>query len=877
MTPEDWQRVRPILESALELDPAGRARFLDKACADSSLRREVESLIAFHEEAGPDALEPGLLLNLNPDDEARFRLPPGKRIGVYEILEEIAVGGMGAVYRATRADGQYQQQVAVKIVRSELGAESTAARFRNERQILASLDHPNIAKILDGGTTSDGLPYFVMEFINGLTITDYCDRNKLSIDDRLTVFRTVCSAVHYAHQHLVIHRDIKPGNILVTPDGVPKLLDFGIAKILDPSLLPESAAVTIAGLWVMTPEYASPEQLRGDAITTATDVYSLGLVLYELLTGHRAYRFSSHLPHEIARAVLETDPEKPSTAIHRRGEITEQDKEKAPRTPELLSGLRGDSLERLHQRISGDLDNIVLKAIRKEPRERYSSADQLSEDIRRHMEHLPVVARKSTVAYRCRKYVLRHKVGVTAAALVFLSLLIGIVLTLREARIARANQLRAERRFNDVRSLANSLMFEIHDSIKDLPGSTPSRKLLVSRALEYLDSLNQEAKGDVSLQRELAAAYEKIGDVQGQPRQANLGDSAGAENSYRKGLAILESLVATNPKLLDLRRELVPAYGRLSDLLWSKGDFTGTMEHARKGLAVSEGLYRADAANPANRLLMGLYWIDYGFKQALVAGDRAGGLECLQKGSAMLEQIASEDPKNVRVRRLLGLSYSRTAAMLEGDASDRPQALKLYEKSIRSMQGLLDSDPNNTDFGRIVAYGQTQIAQLLANMGESNSAVTMEREALSSFQKLAAADPANLQFRQDVAQTREQIGEILEQQGDLANALKELNLSLGLLESLPDAKNPQSQAGYVYVSDQYWLGKAHVLMASSSKNPAEHFKVAESWFQKCLPGFKLLRDQGSPQHKDPSRVVDIEKEIVQCNRALGRKRMSTSP
>jgi len=426
MTPEEWQQVRSILESALELDSADRPAFLDESCADPFLRREVESLIAVHEQAGTEVLNSFPFSSFSAPEEARFRFLPGRRVGAYEIHEEIAVGGMGAVYRAIRADGQYRQQVALKIIRLELGAESTAARFRNERQILASFDHPNIGKILDGGTTADGLPYFVMEFIEGLPITEYCDQHKLSIDARLRIFRTVCSAVHHAHQHSVIHRDIKPSNILVTAAGVPKLLDFGIAKILDPSSLPENAA-TLTGQWVMTPEYASPEQLRGEASTTASDVYSLGLVLYELLTGHRAYRILGHLPYEIARVVLETDPEKPSTAVLRKDEPATR-KEKVLPTPELVSGLRADTPEKLRGRLEGDLDNIVLKAIQKDPRERYSSVEQLSEDIRRHLEALPVMARKSTITYRGRKYILRHKVGMAAAALVFASLLTGIAL-----------------------------------------------------------------------------------------------------------------------------------------------------------------------------------------------------------------------------------------------------------------------------------------------------------------------------------------------------------------------------------------------------------------------------------------------------------------
>lgn len=426
MTPEQWQAIRPILESALELDPDSRASYLDSACADSFLRQEVESLLASHEQAGPQVMAPGAAPIFDDEPEPQADWLKGKRIGAYEILEEVAVGGMGAVYRAARADGQYRQQVALKIVRADLGSGPAANRFRNERQILASLDHPNIAKILDGGATAEGLPYLVMEFVDGLPITAYCDQHKLTVDGRLEVFRTVCSAAHYAHKRQVIHRDIKPSNILITSEGVPKLVDFGIAKILDPSLLSESAALTTGGEWLMTPEYASPEQFRGEAITAATDVYSLGLVLYELLTGHRAHRFPSRMPHEMARAVLQTDPEKPSTVIRRKegsGEI--------PLTEDLVSGLRGDSPDKLRRRLTGDVDNIVLKAIRKEPRERYASADQLSEDIRRYLEGLPILARKATVAYRGRKYIRRHKVGVAGAAIIFVSLIGNMALTLR--------------------------------------------------------------------------------------------------------------------------------------------------------------------------------------------------------------------------------------------------------------------------------------------------------------------------------------------------------------------------------------------------------------------------------------------------------------
>ena len=429
MTPEEWQCVRQILESALELDCAHRAAYLERACADLSLRREVESLIAVHEQAGTDFLSSGPVPAFVVEDEPRFRLLPGKRIGPYEILEEIALGGMGAVYRAIRADGQYKQQVALKIVRADLGIELTATRFRNERQILASLDHSNIAKILDGGTTAEGLPYFVMEIIDGLPITDYCDKHKLSINPRLNIFRAVCSAVHYAHQHLVIHRDIKPGNILVTVEGVPKLLDFGLARILESGDNAHQPEQTISLLRLLTPEYASPEQFKGEPITTASDIYSLGVVLYELLTGRTPYNVPTHTPHEVSRAVCESEPEKPSTAVRRMQSPGDGKRKRIDDST--LNAAREGSHEKLSKRLIGDLDNIILMALRKEPQRRYASVEQFAQDIRRHLEHLPVIARKDTAAYRASKFITRHKAGVAAGVLVGISAFAGLIAWVR--------------------------------------------------------------------------------------------------------------------------------------------------------------------------------------------------------------------------------------------------------------------------------------------------------------------------------------------------------------------------------------------------------------------------------------------------------------
>lgn len=826
MTPEQWQKVRPILESALELEPSSRLNFLNGACADATLRREVESLIAAHEQAGTGALDSPPLASFSAQEEARFRLLPGKRIGPYEILEEIALGGMGAVYRAIRADGQYKQDVALKIVRSELGAEFTAMRFRNERQILATLDHPNIARILDGGTTIEGLPYFVMEFIDGLPVTEYCAQQRLTIDERLKLFRTVCSAVHYAHQRLVIHRDIKPGNILVASDGVPKLLDFGIAKILDPALLSEKTAATIAGFWVMTPEYASPEQLRGEAITTATDVYSLGLVLYELLTGHHAYRFPSHAPHEIARAVLETDPERPSTAIRREEEIAQQGEDKAPLTLEMISTSRADSAEKLHRRLSGDLDNVVLKAIRKEPRERYTSADQLSEDIRRHLEHLPVLARKSTLIYRCRKYVLRHKVGVTAAALVFLSLLTGMVLTLREARIAHANQLRAEQRFNDVRALANSLMFDIHDSIEGLPGSTPARKLLVERALRYLDSLNEESGADASLQRELATAYKRIGDVQGYPFRANLGDTSGALKSYEKNLAIRQALAASNSANSEDAIKLAESYRVLADTLVVSNDSARALQNSQRSVQVSEG---AERTHPDDFSVLSELSDDYeaeadvlsGTFNAANLGDSSAALPLRSKVLELGERLARLRPGDASIRRRVAVMAIHMGDQLLIDGQWR-ETRPYYAQAQKAFEGLSAIDPEKRDPLEDLHAIYTRLQQIEEIDGNAPEALAINLKALEIAKKLSLADPRDTQARLALAQDYGNLADALTKTGKNDDALKATSQGLAILSQLVqlDPKNTEFRGMQAAVSTS--AGDAYARSGDSSRALQEY-------------------------------------------------------
>ena len=540
MNREQWARVTALFDEACACPPAERERWLANHCSDPEIYSEVVAMLRAYE-TNPEFMELPVA-ELPRDVESLLdvrEIAVGQRIGPFDLVSMLGRGGMGEVFKAVRVDGQYDQEVALKLVRAGHATAGLVERFRAERQILAGLEHPNIARLLDGGTTEAGTPYLVMELVDGVPIDVFCRARNLSISERLHLFLHVCAAVHYAHQRLVIHRDIKPANILITANGVPKLLDFGIAKVLDPAGNTEETM-----LRPFTPEYASPEQVRGEPVSTATDVYALGMVLYRLLTGRSPYHVESRTHGELAAAITDQEPERPSTAVMR------PDEHPAGETPSLG----------LQRQLRGDLDFILLKALRKEPEMRYASAAEFGEDVRRHLDGLPVEARKGSWSYRGVKFARRHRTVVAAAALVLVTLVAGIIVTAREARISEAQRRRADARFNDVRKLANSLIFEIHDSIQHLPGATEARRVILVRSLEYLDSLARESDSEPDLLRELASAYSRIGAVQGNPATMNLGDAKGALVSLRKSLEMREALARSNPHNRPDQIELAAAY-----------------------------------------------------------------------------------------------------------------------------------------------------------------------------------------------------------------------------------------------------------------------------------------------------------------------------
>jgi serine/threonine protein kinase len=721
----DWQRVKQILADALTREAGMRAAFLDQACAhDAELRREVESLLGSHERAGEYLSRgPGI-------DPARARAvlehgEEARRIGPYRVLGVIGRGGMGTVYRAVRDDDSFEKIVALKVVRGGAASEFVERRFRQERQILGRLQHPHIAAILDGGTTDEGQPYLVMEHVEGRPITAYCDERGLATRERLALFGPVCAAVQYAHQNLVVHRDLKPDNILVTADGAPKLLDFGIAKLLAAGVDPETAP-TATLLPMMTPEYASPEQVRGEPVSTASDVYSLGVLLYELLAGQRPYSVRADSLEEIVRAVCDVEPPPPSNAATRAGLAETLPARRRPRSE-----------------LKGDLDTIVMRALRKEPWRRYASVQELWDDLRRYLDGRPVRARPVTLRYRASKFVRRHKAGVAAAALVVSSLLAAAVITTREARIAA-------RRAQETRRLANSLVFEAFDAVKNVPGATAARAVMVKTALEYLDRLSAQPGQDATQRLELSTAYVKLGDAQGLPEFANLGDTAGALQSYGKAMAIRERLAAEAPADPRAAQQVATIHNRIGRMLRARGDVLAALEHHRQALRIAEDAARGlgDVAS-RRRLVTGHWELCNAF---VLMGDAGQALREARAGLAVARQLLAESPSaDTRAVYAAPLECEGDALALQGDATG---ALARFLESSQVSQELASDDPLDAQSMLDAVNLDVKAGQALAALGRTAEARSRLDRAIQGAERLVAIDARDIEGELALAEAR---------------------------------------------------------------------------------------------------------------------------
>jgi tetratricopeptide (TPR) repeat protein len=886
-----WRRVRQITSETLERPESERPSWLAEACAgDEALYREVHSLLTAHARAGAFLETPGLAHEGAAEAiEATARheltsIAAGRDIGPYRIVRELGQGGMGIVYLAERADAVFEKQVAIKVVLGGFASGPwVTQRFHEERRILATLDHPNIARLLDGGTI-DGVPYFVMEYVDGVPLDLHCEAIPLSVEQRLVRFRQVCAAVHYAHQRLVIHRDLKARNILVRADGTPKLLDFGIARLLEPGLAPGEQTRT--RVRPLTLEGASPEQVRGEPMTVTSDVYALGALLYRLLTGQSPYGSRCTTDNDLIRAICEEDPVRPSAV--------------AP-------------LER-RRALRGDLDWIVLKALRKEPDRRYSSVDQLADDIGRHLDGRSVTAAPDSWRYRARKFVVRHRAGVAAGALLGLSLLGGLTATLWQARRAEQQRARAERRFNDVRKLANVVVGELHDAIKDLPGATVARKLLVTQAVEYLDNLAAEATGDESLQRELAGAYLKIGDAQGNPFVANLGDAAAAQRSYEKAFEIYAAQAAAHPDDALLRRDLAKSQEKLATMLWAKGEHGQALERYHLALGIYEALAAKDASSledryNAARALHGIGQVH------LSAGDLPAALDAYRQTLAMMSGLAAAAPQSLPYRRGVALAATKI-----GDVAfrqhDYAAALASHAQAERVVREIGRENPGRSDLRREQALMLTRLAIDHSHLNRRAEAIAINREVTALFEALSASDPENAQIQFDMVAAYNNLAEELDTQGDSraataairraisiaegvharhpgyanerrkvptlyltlgmvlsrtdtgAGAMEAYGKAASLLEAEPAASRDASQLGEAYAG----LGDVQAKRAAGAPPAAwaAEWRSARHWYEESLSIWVTLRDQGKLAPDLVDRPKQAERGIERCRAALAR-------
>ena len=813
MTPERWGRIKEIFSAALEREPTQRAAYIAlESGDDGELRAEVSSLLDAHETAG-DFIEEEAAQRVGLANETARKDWIGRRLGPYRIVAEAGRGGMSQVFKAVRDDRQYEKQVAIKLLKPGLDTQSLLRRFKAERQILAQLSHPNIAHLLDGGATEDGAPYLVMEYIEGKPIDTYCDELQLSVNERLDLFRALCSAVHYVHQHLMVHGDLKGGNVLVTSQGVVKLLDFGIAKLLSPSPGREEPRATT--FLALTPEYASPEQVRGEPITTASDIYSLGVLLYRLLSGALPYKATGSTTWALAKQICEHDPQPPSVTAD-----------------EATTGYG-----RFAKILRGDLDNVVLKALKKAPEERYPSADELAEDLRRYLRGFPVVARPDTTGYRVRKFAQRHKSAAVAAGLFVAALIAGIATTSWQAHRADVQRLRAERHLNEVRELTSVYLAEVYDAVANLPGGTRARKLLVENSIKYLAGLEHEAADLPQLQRDLAVAYDRLGDVQGDYIGANLGDTQGALDSYRSALRLRRALVERDPTV-QARRELLRSCVKLSELLMGQSVVPEALTLGREGAQLADSLLQEKEISTLDRTYAAAAYMNYGWAQGLT-GDVEPGMKLMEKARLLHEQLAAADPKDADAQRNLVVVAGRMGDVYSEGLDEPAKALPFYERALTLVEPIAKANSDDAELQRARAFVLGSIGDLQNDLRRPQEGLANYDRALSIIEPLRAADADDQLTPQATAFLLNGRGESHLLLLDPAAALHDFSRAETIVRNRPppqptDIAEIRMLPGVTYAN----LARATAAMSRHSSTPkhlqANYVREARDWSRRAL-------------------------------------------
>lgn len=670
----NWEQVKEVFSSVLEIEPERRSDFLHERCGDDDvLRLEVESWLASHAESEGFIEAPVFSATSVIGEPTTMS---GRQFGNYRVIREIGHGGMGAVYLAERTDGEFEQEVALKIVRQSIAESQMIERFRRERQILATLNHPNIARLLDGGVSAEGEPFIAMEYVEGQTLLEYAAVNKLEIKDRLRLFLKVCSALLYAHRNLVVHRDIKPGNILVDRDGEPKLLDFGLAKLVDESFAADQLQ-TQTVIRAMTPAYASPEQLRGEQITTASDVYSLGVVFYELLSGTRPFQFEGKNLDEIIRTVASTDPSPPSSVTQ---------------------------AARNNSNLKGDLDNIALMALRSEPERRYRSVEAFAIDIDRYLNELPVSARPNTFRYTAGKFMRRNRLGVAAAVIVLITLIGGIAASLWQAHAAKREKERATKIsafLEDTLKYSNPFVSPLKKAGQDVTVNEALDEAARRLANGEFDN-EPEIKADLS--RTISATY------------FSQGKYVEARKMMAECVALLKGLYGEDDP------RFVEGSVYWAGLLFAKGEMDESETVYRRYIPALRTEYQNGEAKP---YLFADVLNNFAYLRR-TQGDSREAEDAFRESLKIIENLSSEEQK------LLASTRSTLASAI-ADQGRFEEALATSQEAVEEFRTRGETDSPNYGFALTINGG------FLTEKGKFTEADAALAEAESIFRRMLAA------------------------------------------------------------------------------------------------------------------------------------------
>ncbi len=827
MTAGRWTEVKAVLAAVLEAEPGERERTLSHLCPDPELRREVESLLAVEDRAEAvlqTSAAPGAILR------AELSSVPPESIGAYKIVRELGRGGMGVVYLGERADGEFRKQVAIKLITTGRFDPGLQKRFRRERQILARFEHPGIARFIDGGATAEGQPYFVMEYVEGQPLLEYCESHALSIPQKLDLFLSICDTVAHAHGSLIVHRDLKPSNILVDAAGHPKLLDFGLARVLDSETSPENTdeRLTQAGVPILTPAYASPEQVRGEPFAVSGDVYSLGVILFELLSGRRPYDVSNASVLEMMRIVCEREP--------------------------LALSAASDDLA-LKRKLRGDLESIAAKALEKDPRRRYQGVSEFSADLRRYLDGQPVRARNATFAYRAGKLLRRHRVAIPSTAL-------AAILILTFAGVAIFEAIRSERRFQEVRSLAHSVMFDLHDAIAPLPGSTKARALLVSSALDYLERLSRESGNDPRLAREIALGYKRVGTVQGYSPESNLGNSKAALESFKKSGAIFEKLTARDPADLTLRHEYISVLQQLGDAYSTARDWASATASVQKMISLAQQSYAANTDSSAA--------YDLAMAQTQLAdlatdqGQYAEAIPIREKALLLFQQLSDAEPSNLERKRSAALAHKKLAA-LYGVTQRYAESHRQYELARVLDEARCAADPTNLRARMDLSYDYSDLGWVTSRMNDDRGALEWHQKALAIREEAFKADPNDRRAQDSIASTTGRIAHIYMRLGDLDPALAQSQKALELWKAR--AAQPGAPVSVTEeVADAHAdVGETLALLAAKQSNNRYCARSAAE-YQQASALYAALRDRGVLPKASYAKIDDYAHRATTCGK-----------